>query len=253
MTQRRWPFAVQDDRGRTHRGHVTYTDALPPRLDAPDAGRFHVVLAAARAKLRVPARTAVCMPGAPKLRKGQAPPPPPALPRRIGELWLPPAVMAMYAGGEIATGGPRIASREIFPPHSDRPRLDRLALALVAADRADTMAPYAAIIRHELQLRPGTDAVAALDARLNPARADDRPPARAPAIVRLRRALKRLQAGFEPQLTLEQLTDDLRVLALFDDAPLDARALSRLLADVAAPPSKRRTAIVPFRQRAGRA
>lgn len=253
MTQRRWPFAVQDGRARTHRGHVTYGVDLPASLEAPEPGRFHIVLSATRGKTPVPERTAVCVPGTPKLRKGQSAPPRPALPKRIAELWLPPPVMAMYAAGAIVTGGPHVAPRDIFPPHSDRPRLDRLALALVDAARAETMAPYAAVIRHELNLRAGADVVAALDARLDPQRAAARPPARAPAIVRLRRVLKRLQAGLEPQLTLEHLTDDLRVLALFDDSPLDTASLRRLLTDVTAPPAKRRASIVPFRQRTGRA
>jgi hypothetical protein len=235
MTHRRWPFAVHDARGRAHRGAVTYTDSLEQQLSAPELPlRFHIVLLASPGRASaVPERTAVCVPGTPKLKPVRAKVPPPSLPRKVVDLWLPPRLMAAYAAGRIA-GPPRgvIAVDDVFPSHSDRPRLDRLALAIVAASEAELMAPWAALIRHELSLRPAVGALAELDARLEPADASLKPPSRSPAVRRLRNASKRLHARLAPQITLEQASEDLRVLALFDNEPISRAALGRLLSDV---------------------
>jgi hypothetical protein len=242
MTHRRWPFAVHDARGSAHRGAVTYTDSLDEPLSAPELPlRFHIVLLALPGRTNaVPERTAVCVPGTPKLKPVRAKVPPPSLPKKIVDLWLPPRLMAAYAAGRIA-GPPRrvIAVDEVFPPHSDRPRLDRLALAIVAASEAELIAPWAAVIRHELKLRPGADALGQLDARLEPADASLRPPSRSPAVRRLRNASKRLHAGLAPQITLEQATEDLRVLLLFDNEPISRAGLDRLLSDVRQAPGRK--------------
>ena len=105
-----------------------------------------------------------------------------------------------------------------------------------ARRRAEAIAPYTALIRHELGLPPGADAKRELAARLDPPRAVDRPPAEAPGIARLRRVLTALQAGRAPRADLEQLTNDLRFLRLFEPSTpaMERDAMSRLLSDVLA-------------------
>lgn len=100
--------------------------------------------------------------------------------------------------------------------------------------RAEAIAPYTALIRIELGLPSGADARQELAVRLNPPRALDRPPAQAPAIARLLGALEVLDAGQVPETPLEQFTDDLRFLRLFEPASpaLEHDAMTRLLHDV---------------------
>lgn len=102
--------------------------------------------------------------------------------------------------------------------------------------RAETIAPYTALIRHALGLPPGADAKAALAARLDPPRALDRPPAEAPGVRRLRKALAALEAGRAPRTPLEQFSDDLRFLCLFEPATpaMEHEAMTHLLRDVLA-------------------
>ncbi len=102
--------------------------------------------------------------------------------------------------------------------------------------RAEALAPYTALIRHELGVAPGIDACALLRERLEPARPSERPPARAPGVVRLRAALRALEAKRVPELGLEQLIDDLRFLRLFEPTSpeLERDAMTRLLRDVMA-------------------
>jgi hypothetical protein len=147
-----------------------------------------------------------------------------------------------------------VTPSDVFPAHSDRPRLDVLALAIVAAEVAEIMAPYTALIRRELSLPARANALDGLDERLVPKAGGA--PARAPALVRLRAASRRLHAGAEPTQGVEQFADDLRFLALFDDAPMPAAALDRLLADVRADAAanqkaSRRRAPIPFRPQRG--
>lgn len=108
------------------------------------------------------------------------------------------------------------------------------------ASAAEMIAACKAIVRLELKLPRGADALAALHARLSPEDPAARPPARAPAIARLRKTLRSLRAGRVPAATLDELTDDLRVLALFADEPLSATALTALLRDVRAEPAPKR-------------
>ncbi len=104
----------------------------------------------------------------------------------------------------------------------------------------DKIAPYIDLIRTGLGIEPNSDAIAELAARLTPANAADRPPAKAPAVIRLGRALWSLRRRHAPAVSLDEFTRDLRVLKLF--APNDAwsaDALDRLMTDVQ-PKKKRR-------------
>lgn len=250
MSERTWPFAVHDAQRVVHRGTVIYAErarAFPP-VEPPD--EFRIVLLASRRRLGgSPDATAICVPGSPavhplgKLAKLY-------LPDRIDALTLPPRRMAAYACGRILAPAPLpIEPGDVFPAHSDHPRLDRLALAIIDVAVAEGVAPYTALIRHELGLPPGADALAALEARLSPANRAERPPARVPGIVRLRRALRRLRTHRAPELTLDQLVEDLRLLRLFAaDAPWPRDAMERLLGDVQQPRRRRKpAAIVPLR------
>jgi hypothetical protein len=117
-------------------------------------------------------------------------------------------------------------------------------------DATEMRAACKAIIRHELGLRHGADAVAELAARLEPDDRSHRPPTRAPAAKRLRAVLRTLQAGGAPSVDLDQLSDDLRFLRLFEARPLDDDALDALLRDVAADePAKRNAPVRRIRRK----
>lgn len=105
-----------------------------------------------------------------------------------------------------------------------------------ARRRDEAIAPYTALIRHELGLPPGTDARRELAARLDPPRALDRPPGEAPGIVRLRQALDSLNDRRAPETALEQFAEDLRFLRLFEPTSpaMERDAMTRLLRDVLA-------------------
>ena len=233
---RRWSYSVHDARGRTHRGAVIFANALPADLRAPEPPqRFQIVLLASPSIVReAPERTAVCVPGVPRLHAvGHVPAP--TLPRRIADLTLPPQRMAEYAAGRIVMAAEGLlAPADVFALHSDRPRLDRLALVLIEAAAAEAAAPYTAIIRHALKSPPGADALAALEARLTTADPAAKPPARAPAITRLKMTLRRLRDDRAPDVALDTLAEDLRFLMLFDsgETTLAADGMSKLLSDV---------------------
>lgn len=108
----------------------------------------------------------------------------------------------------------------------------------------DLFPAYVALIRHELKLAPGSDAIAELAARITPESVVGKPPARAPGIVRLKQALHCLQEHGVPDTTLGEFAADLRFLQLFslDEPVLGADAMERLLADVSGS-NKRRTPI----------
>lgn len=95
---------------------------------------------------------------------------------------------------------------------------------------------YIGAIRASLKLTPGADALAELRMRLYPEDERERPPSRAPAVVRLKASVRELERGMAPAATLEEFAEDLRVLRLFapDDEPMSEAALTRLLKDVAA-------------------
>jgi len=131
----------------------------------------------------------------------------------------------------------------------------------------DELAPaYIALIRHVLCVPPGADALVQLASRLRPADPRERPPYRAPGIVRLRRALRRLEVGKAPVTALEEFSEDLRFLKLFEpDKPSMAReAMQRLLADVMGSPTEPRNerrqppragetpTVVPIRRRSSK-
>lgn len=226
-------MTVHDARGRRLRGHVVHADAPPSRFSAVTAPlRFEIwLMTAARDVPSCPDGVAVCVPSGTALHAvgGDAP-----LPRSLAALTLPRDRMAAYAAGRIIGAVGLLEPSDVFPAHSDRPRLDRLALALIETAEAEAIAPFTAVIRHELGLPAGDDALGELERRLSPEHAADRLPPRAPAIVRLRRALKALRAGGAPDFALEQLTDDLRFLRLFEPAgaEMTRAGLTRLLRDV---------------------
>ena len=129
----------------------------------------------------------------------------------------------------------------------------------------DLYPAYVAFIRRELKLPPGSDALVELEARLHPEDARAKPPYRAPGIVRLRRALRRLEHRKAPSATLEEFACDLRFLQMFalDQPILPADAMQKLLSDVMNSPPIRKAApgsvesapkqdpkVVPFRSKA---
>ncbi len=150
--------------------------------------------------------------------------------------------MAAYAAGRIVTAvHGLIEPVEVFSPGNDHPRLDRLALALLDAADADERAPYIALIRSEFAVPPGADPLEALGARLMPEDPAQRPPARAPGVLRLAKALRRLRAGQPPDEALEQYRNDLQFLKLFDanEQQWSPDALERLIDDVMGEPAPR--------------
>jgi hypothetical protein len=255
MSERRWSFVVQDARARRHRGIVTWgADARTTPPDPP--AEFRIGLLTHPAEVGdVPMRVAVCVPGVPRLRAIR-PGEDVTLPRKIADLTLPPHKMAEYAAGSIVMASEGlVAPDDVFPAHAEHPRLDRLALALIEVAAAEATAPYIAVIRHELELHSAADALAALGERLAPPEPSERPPARAPGVLRLARALRRLRDGAAPADSLEQITEDLRFLKLFDtgDSVLQQDALEHLLDDVKQqPPARGQTEpgkIVPLRRK----
>jgi hypothetical protein len=121
-------------------------------------------------------------------------------------------------------------------------------------DNLERAAAFIGVIRHELAVSRGADALDALEASLRPADPAQRPPTRAPAIIRLRRALRALRRNEIPDSSLDEFASDLRFLRLFDDASpvLDRPALAALLRDVeaesSAPPADKPLRAVPTRR-----
>ncbi len=108
-------------------------------------------------------------------------------------------------------------------------------------DETELIAAYAGVLRHELQLPPGADPLLELELRLAPADPRQRPPARAPGIARLAKALKRLRAHEPPVDPLDQFADDLRFLRVFDNdaSAWSSEAVDDLLANVISMPARR--------------
>lgn len=127
----------------------------------------------------------------------------------------------------------------------------------------ELIAAYIGVLRHELKLRPGADALLELEVRLSPTDPDQRPPARAPGIARLAKALARLRAHTLPASSLDQFAEDLRFLRVFEDdaSAWSGEALDDLLANVIAVPAPKTRSVgdaspsggqppaVPFRPR----
>jgi hypothetical protein len=105
-------------------------------------------------------------------------------------------------------------------------------------DELELVAAYVGVLRHELTLPRGADALLELEVRLAPADPNERPPARAPGIARLAKALKRLRAHKPPADSLDQFTEDLRFLRVFEDdtSAWSEEALDDLMANVIAMP-----------------
>ncbi len=131
-------------------------------------------------------------------------------------------------------------------------------------DEPELIAAYVGVLRHELALPRGVDALLELEVRLTPSDPNQRPPARAPGIARLAKALKRLRAHKTPADTLDQFQQDLRFLRVFEDdtSAWSSTAIDDLLANVITMPTPRARAaaadaetgaapapVVPFRPR----
>lgn len=128
----------------------------------------------------------------------------------------------------------------------------------------EVIAAYVGVLRHQLELPRGADALLELEVRLAPADPNQRPPARAPGIARLARALKRLRRHKTPAASLDQFAEDLRFLRVFEEGTSNwsSEALDDLLANVIAMPAPKArkaettdtpteapTHVVPFRPR----
>jgi len=258
VKDRSWTLTVRDEHGKRHRGLASFADRAPKHPPEPPA-EFHIVLLSAPASVRsVPSSTAVCIP---HLARGaaivDADADPPDIAREIAALKrgeMSASRHAQYRAGEIMLPFGTLEAAKVFL-RGGRVDFEHLALALIEMQRAETLAPYLAVIRHELGMRPPANALLALETRLYPADPGERPPARAPGIARLRKALKRLDAGNAPEATLDELTEDLRFLRLFErtEHVLRRTALDRLLSDVvepaAAPPPRTPARIIKLRPR----
>src|SRR5687767_13604656 len=101
-TDRRWSYVVQDARARRHRGVVTWSASVESGRVAPEAPmEFHIALLTQPVNVAAaPERTAICVPGVPRLRAIR-PGEDITLPRKIAELTLPPHKMAEYGAGSI--------------------------------------------------------------------------------------------------------------------------------------------------------
>lgn len=108
-------------------------------------------------------------------------------------------------------------------------------------DEPELIAAYVGVLRHELTLPRGADALLELGLRLAPGDPLQRPPARAPGIARLAKALKRLRAHKTPADSLDQFQEDLRFLRVFEDdaSAWSGEAIDDLLANVIATPLPR--------------
>jgi hypothetical protein len=243
---------VYDERGKRHRGIVSYGADAP--TDAPDPpSEFRIaLLSGPLSTRRAPDATAICIPKLAKTRaivdRSAAPRDERAIVDALKRGELPAAEHAQYRAGRIVLATGEIDAPKVFTSgHSVD--LEHLGRLLVAQIRAEALAPYTAAIRRELRLPPGADALVALEARLAPPDPAERPPARAPGILRLRAAFSRLKAGAIPEHDIDTLVEDLRFLRLFERDPhaLSGAALERLLADIAAasPPAQKRPKRAP--------
>ncbi len=108
-------------------------------------------------------------------------------------------------------------------------------------DEPELIAVYIGVLRHELALPRGADALIELEVRLVPNDPKQRPPARAPSIARLAKALKRLRAHEPPADSLDQFQQDLRFLRVFEDdaTAWTSEAIDDLLANVITMPAPR--------------
>jgi hypothetical protein len=229
-------MSLRDAQGRRRRGTVTLTDdARDAIASTRKSDEFTIILLSAPGPVGyVPPRVAVCIPAQSRVRAIVAFTAD-QIPDDVNDLTFPPHRMEAYAEGRVMAAAPDLIEPvDVFPPHSDHPRLDRLALALIDVAEAEIVAPYVAAIRLELSLPPGSEALVELEGRLAPAEPAERPPPRAPAIGRLSLAAKRLRRQQPPTSTLEQFSDDLRFLRTFERDPgaWTPEALDRLLANV---------------------
>jgi hypothetical protein len=253
MKAHSWTLAVRDERGKRHRGVVALADKAPKRPPEPPHAFSIALLTSPSTPSTVPGATALCVPhlarNAARLDRDVAVPGVRAELAALRRGEVSAARHAQYRAGEILLPYGKLDAAKVFL-RGNRVDFEHLALLLVEMQRAEALAPYLAIIRHELAMPPSSNALLALETRLFPADASERPPARAPGIARLRRALKRLEAGEAPDLTLDELTADLRFLRAFErtDHLLRRTALDRLLSDIVRPTSPPAAGATPARQ-----
>jgi hypothetical protein len=110
-------------------------------------------------------------------------------------------------------------------------------------DNTELVAAYVGLLRHELKLPRGADALVELEARLAPPDRAQRPPSRAPGIARLAKALKRLRTGRAPACSIEEFAADLQFLRMFanDSETWTPAALDDLMANVITMPARKRS------------
>jgi hypothetical protein len=249
VKERRWTLWVRDERGKRHRGIVSYGEDAPQQPPEPPAQFRIALLARPVSTRRAPDATAICIPKLAKTRavvdSASTPTGERAIVAALKSGELPAQEHAQYRAGRIVVAAGEVEARNVFAGAGHLVDLEHLGRVLVSRANAEALAPFIATIRRELRLPPGADALVALESRLHPPDPTERPPARAPGIVRLRGVFSRLKAGAVPEHDIETLIEDLRFLRLFEREahPLRGEALDRLLADVAAasPPARKST------------
>lgn len=258
MSEQRWTLSVCDERGKRHRGVVIYGDVPPAEPPTPPATFQIVLLTKPVSDRRAPERTAVCVPQlARRSLVNRIPTSAIAAHEIVASLKrgkLPSTQHAQYAAGRIVLPAGHTDTAAVFRA-KNAVDLEHLAQLLIEQARAEALAPFTAIIHRELIVPRGESPLQALEARLSPNDPAERPPARAPGIVRLNAALRRLNAGALPQVDIETFIDDLRFLRLFerDEHTLDRSGLERLLADVTgarprSSPKRKPARILPIRR-----
>lgn len=237
-----WLLKLRDANHRRREGSIFYTDD-PNLVSTGVVGGEDFVISLLSAPSDIdeaPAATAICVPAASRMRTirevhgGQ-------FAEDIAGFALPPHRMEAYASGRIVTAiEGMIAPADAFPIDGDRPDFEFIALALLSAADAEAIAPYVALIRASLNVAPGVDPLSALGLLLAPEDAQERPPARAPGIVRLAKALRLLRQRIAPESPIEEFDADLRFLHVFaKQEPWPADALESLLSNVRAMPARK--------------
>ena len=245
-----WLLKLRDSNQRRREGSVFYSDD-PTLVSAGVIGHEDFVISLLSSPAgdvgEAPPATAICVPTKSRMRgiretqRGQ-------FPEDIASFTLPPHRMEAYANGRIVTAiDGLIAPADAFPIDGDRPDFELIALALLSAADAEAIAPYIALIRVSLNVAPGGDPLDALGLRLAPEDVQERPPARAPGIARLAKALRLLRQRAAPESPIEEFDADLGFLRTFSkDEPWRADALESLLSNVRAMPApKARAAKTP--------
>lgn len=248
MIEAQWTLTFRDPSGRRRRGTVMIVDQ-PPRAEdtlEPTQDFAIAMLNVPHVVAAAPPATAICVPAVSSLRDIRMPGTL-RLPTALAEFVLPPHRMEAYANGRIVTAiEGLIEAPDVFLRDSDHPDFQRLAIAVLSVADAEAVAPYIALVRHSLGLASGTNALDELGLRLAPEDPHERPPARAPGISRLAKALRLLRQHAVPDAPLEQFAEDLVFLRMFSrDEPWPAAGLESLLTNVRAMPPRKRRPTMP--------